>query len=183
MIFETIHQWDEKIWEMVSPIYHHAFAEKGAKPEKIIRNMFRKEICFLHLGFVGEQIVSMSLTGKLKGTQALLIDYLAVHHDYQNQGYGLKTIKYIKEWSKTSGSFDSMVIEVESEATPENLVRIHFWQKCGFVLTDYIHHYIWVPEPYQAMFLKLSNDAEIQGHGKLLFKYIGQFHKASYQDS
>ncbi|MEH7331948.1 GNAT family N-acetyltransferase [Neobacillus drentensis] len=183
MKLKSIHHWDEKIWEIVSPIYHQAFAEKGAKPEKIIRNMFRKEICFLHIGLVGDQVVSMALTGKLKGTQAMLIDYLAVQQDCQNQGYGLKTIQYIKEWSLTTGSFDSLVIEVESEATPENLARIHFWQKCGFILTNYIHHYIWVPEPYQAMFLKLSNDAEIHADGKLLFKYIGQFHKASYQGS
>ncbi|MGG3467123.1 GNAT family N-acetyltransferase [Neobacillus pocheonensis] len=183
MEFKTLYHWDDKIWELVSPIYHQAFAEKGAKPEKIIRNMFQKGICFLHLGIKNGKVVSMALTGKLKGIHALLIDYIAVHEDWQNHGYGLRMMNGIKDWALSSGTFDSLLIEVESEVTSENLARINFWKKCGFKLTDYIHHYIWVPEPYQAMYLKLQTDAEINGDGELLFKYIGQFHKVSYQGS
>ena len=179
MEFKTIQHWDDRIWEQVRPIYHEAFAEKGAKPEKIIRNMFRKGICFLHIGIVDGIIASMALTGKLKGTRALLIDYLAVHQDRQGHGYGKSTINYIKDWSLSYGTFDSLLIEVESEETPKNLARVDFWKKCGFELTEYIHHYIWVPEPYQAMYLKLRTDAEINDDGKLLFKYIGQFHQTS----
>lgn len=183
MEFKTIYQWDEKLWTEVGPIYLQAFAEKGAKPEKIIRNMFRKQICFLHFGIAEDEIVSMALTGKMEGTSCLLIDYLAVHEKWQKLGLGMKLLEYIQEWSLYEGGCDSLIIEVESDETRENLARINFWKKCGFKLTDYIHHYIWVPEPYQAMYLKLQTDAILPEDGKDLFKNIGQFHKESYQGS
>lgn len=177
----TIDQWDEENWQKASPVYQQAFGEKGAKPEKIIRNMFRKRICFLHLAKIGEQVIGMALTGKLKGSSALIIDYLAVHKDWRNKGLGLKIIDLLKDWAGIEGNFDSLVIEVESDKLPENSARILFWEKCGFTLTDYIHQYIWVPEPYQAMYLKLHPNASLPMDGKVLFKYIGEFHKASYQ--
>lgn len=183
MEFQTIDHWNEKIWKKVSPVYFQAFAEKGAKPEKIIRNMFRKQICFLHMALKGEEVVAMALTGKLKGPNALLIDYLAVSEDARGKGIGQKLLEYIKKWSITDGDVDSLLIEVESDATPANLARIHFWIKSGFILTSYIHHYIWVPEPYQAMYLKVQPGLTLPESGEELFKYIGRFHKESYQGS
>lgn len=181
MKFITINKWDDEFWKKANPVYQQAFGEKGAKPEKIIRNMFKKKICYLHLAIIGEDVIGMALTGKLKGSNSLLIDYLAVQKNWRNQGLGLKIMDYIKDWAVNKGNFDSMVIEVESEKLPENLARVHFWEKCGFSLTEYIHQYIWVPEPYQAMFLKLHPNAALPVKGEALFKNIGEFHKASYQ--
>ncbi|MDR6123466.1 GNAT superfamily N-acetyltransferase [Bacillus sp. SLBN-46] len=177
MNYQTYDQWNDEIWADAGFIYKQAFKEKGAKPEEIIRNMFQKGICFLHVGYMEDQIVAMALTGKLNELDALLIDYLAVHPDFQNRGLGKKMVKYIHEWSLSN--FDALIIEVEAEKTPENLKRIHFWQKCGFTLTDYIHRYIWVPEPYKAMYIQTkSRHKEFTGED--LFKHIGKFHKASF---
>lgn len=88
MEFMTFDQWNEDIWEEVSPIYEQAFADKGAKPEKIIRNMFRKQICFLHVCLIDGRAAAMALTGKLKGTESLLIDYLAVKNELRGLGNG-----------------------------------------------------------------------------------------------
>jgi ribosomal protein S18 acetylase RimI-like enzyme len=179
--FKTINQWDEELWNQVSPIYHQAFDGKGAKPEKIICNMFRKQLCYLHIVLEKSQVVAMALTGKLQGTPALLIDYLAVHHKWQHRGIGTKMMKYIKEWSITNGQIESLVIEVESEETPQTRARNLFWEKGGFTLTKYIHHYIWVPESYRAMFLKMVPDTNLPEKGEELFKFIEKFHKSSYQ--
>jgi GNAT superfamily N-acetyltransferase len=183
MAFKTVNYWDEKLWQQVNGIYLQAFAEKGAKPEKIIRNMFRKQICFLHMAIEGEEVLAMALTGKLKSLQVLLIDYLAVREDLRGEGIGDKLLDYIKKWSIVDGDFEGLLIEVEAEVIPENLARIDFWEKSGFTLTSYIHHYIWVHEPYRAMYLKLQPDAALHDNGEELFKYIGEFHKASYQGS
>ena len=78
-------------------------------------------------------------------------------------------VGYIKSWSIKNGNIESIVIEVEAEHTAVNLVRIGFWKKCGFTLTDYIHHYRVVPEPYQAMFCKLVPEAEVLENGKSFF--------------
>jgi GNAT superfamily N-acetyltransferase len=179
--FQTFGQWDEELWEKVSPIYEQAFAGKSAKPEKIIRNMFRKKLCFLHVGFIEGEAVSMALTGGLEGAGALLIDYLAVDERLQNRGIGRSMVEMIKDWCVTGGRFTSIVIEAEAELTPENQARINFWEKCGFTLTDFVHHYIWVPETYRAMFVKLQPDSRLPEDGEELFRYIGRFHKASFQ--
>jgi GNAT superfamily N-acetyltransferase len=180
--FKTIIQWDEKLWdEQVSPIYHQAFDGKGAKPEKIIRNMFHKQLCYLHIGLNDRQVVAMALTGKLEETHALIIDYLAVHHEWQHRGIGMNILEYIKDWSITKEHVKGLVIEVESEETPETQARNLFWEKGGFTLTEYIHHYIWVPESYRAMYLKMVPDTNLPEQGEELFKYIEKFHKASYQ--
>ncbi|MFL6555438.1 MAG: GNAT family N-acetyltransferase [Bacillus sp. (in: firmicutes)] len=182
MEFKTINQWDAQLWnEQVSPIYHQAFDGKGAKPDKIIQNMFRKQICFLHIGIVENQVVSMALTGKLAGTDAVIIDYLAVHSKWQHRGIGRQMMRYIQQWSLTTGQIKSLVIEVESADTPETAARNQFWEKSGFTLTAYIHDYVWVPESYRAMYCKLVPDTNIPEHGEELFKYIERFHKASYQ--
>jgi ribosomal protein S18 acetylase RimI-like enzyme len=180
MEYLTVDYWDKELWNKVSSIYLEAFAEKGGKPEKIIQNMFRKNICFLHVGIENGEAAVMAITGNLDQVNALLIDYLAVHKGARGRGEGLKMMEYIKEWSIKKKTFSSHLIEVESDETPENLARITFWEKCGFTLTEYIHHYIWVPEPYRAMYHKLAPSSPLPEDGKQLFKYISQFHKQSF---
>jgi hypothetical protein len=77
--------------------------------------------------------------------------------------------------------FSLILLEAECNDTPIALTRISFWEKCGFeLLGDYIHHYIWVPEPYQAMRFVLQQDSAIPATGKELFAYIVLFHKESF---
>jgi len=174
--YQTTELWNEEVWKKASEIYHTAF-EKGAKTEKILRNMFKKEIAHLHVGYKGSKAVSMAITGTIKGYNTLLIDYLAVDSNFQDEGYGSAMVEYIKTKSRR---FDSIIIEVESEETQESLSRIHFWEKCGFILTPYIHQYIWVPEPYQAMYLPLK-EIELKTEGRELFRFITQYHKESFR--
>jgi GNAT superfamily N-acetyltransferase len=179
--FITVDHWDDELWEKAKIIYEEAFGKSGAKSEKIIRNMFAKGICFLHVLFADNDAVGMAITGKLKNTNALLIDYLAVRIDNRKQGIGQRLLDYIKEWSRSQHQLEAVIIEVESEPTPENLARINFWQKNEFQLTDYIHHYIWVPEPYKAMYCKLTSNAKTPQNGEELFQLIVQFHKESFK--
>jgi GNAT superfamily N-acetyltransferase len=178
--FITVDHWDQPLWEKASMIYEEAFGKSGAKSEKIIRNMFAKELCFLHVLFIDGIAVGMAITGELKNTRILLIDYIAVRIKNRNQGIGKELLNHIKEWSISKQHLEAIIIEVESDPTPENLARISFWQKNEFLLTDYIHQYIWVPEPYKAMYCKLVSDAKIAQNGKALFQLIVQFHKESF---
>lgn len=181
MEFMTVDHWDKGLWAKASPIYQQAFGERGAKSPAIIEKMFAKELCQLHLALEGNEAVAMALTG-LVGNAALLIDYLAVRNDRCNQGIGLAMMDYITRWAVEHARVESMIIEVESPQTNEDLDRIRFWRKCGFRLTDYVHHYIWVPEPYQAMYRKLTRSSQVPEDGKKLFAYITEFHRASYRD-
>jgi GNAT superfamily N-acetyltransferase len=178
--FITVNHWEEQLWKKANIVYEEAFGKSGAKSEKIIRNMFDKGICYLHVLFVDDEAVGMAITGKLKNKNVLLIDYLAVRTKNRKKGIGQKLLDYIKEWSKSEQQLEAIIIEVESDPTSENLARINFWQKNKFQLTDYIHHYIWVPEPYRAMYCMLEASAKIPQNGEALFQLIVQFHKESF---
>jgi GNAT superfamily N-acetyltransferase len=177
--FLTIDHWDEDLWKKASIVYIQAFG-KGGKPEKIIRNMFDKKLCKLHLLMIDKQVIGMAISGIISKANALLIDYLAVHTDYQNQGIGSQLLTSIKYWAASIG-IGAIIIEVESEANELNLKRIQFWKQNDFSLTEYIHHYIWVPEPYLAMYCKLTPSAKLSTNGEILFQFINQFHKESFK--
>ncbi len=180
MEYKTISHWDEELWQEVSLVYHQSFGPTEAKPDRIIRNMFRKQMCFLHVALKEKVVIAIALSGKVRGGQTLLIDYLAVCKEMRSYGIGVEFMEELKKWA-IRAQFDSLLIEVESEAKPENLARMRFWEKSGFTKTDYIHHYTWVPEPYQAMYLKLQSNANLPTEGIDLFHYIEKFHKESYE--
>lgn len=179
MEYKTICHWDEELWGKASIVYHQAFGVHAAKPDKIIRNMFRKGLCYLHIAFDQNEMIAMALTGKIRGGKTLLIDYLAISEKKRNQGIGLEFMEELKVWANKE-HVDSLLIEVEYQIASEKAL-VHFWERCGFVLSEYIHQYTWVPQPYQAMYLKLRKDSKLPTTGKELFIYIEQFHKESYK--
>jgi GNAT superfamily N-acetyltransferase len=180
--FITTEQWDESIWEKGKSIYQEAFAKHGGKSEKIIRNMFEKQLCSLHVAVVGSNEAAMALTGSIKGSRILLIDYLAVRNDLQGNGIGKEFVKSIKKWAILKAEYDFILLEAECENTHENLKRIQFWKNCGFkLIDDYVHQYIWVPEPYMAMVYEIHDDIRLPESGKTLFQYIEKFHKNSFR--
>ncbi|WP_169891101.1 GNAT family N-acetyltransferase [Litchfieldia alkalitelluris] len=179
MEFSTTDKWDEALWQKVRKIYLKEFEE--GKPENIIKNMFSKGICFLHVLMEGQDTIAMALTGRVHGRPIMLIDYLAVRRDLQGKGIGLIFFEKIKDWA-LSRNFEMMLLEAECEQTPDNLARIRFWKKCKFeLLEDYTHHYIWVPEPYKAMWQPLKPDAVPLTEGREAFRYITAFHRKSFR--
>lgn len=180
MEFKTINHWDQGIWNSAYLVYQQAFGKSGAKPEKIIRNMFEKGICYLQVALENDQIIAMALTGKVNNGHALLIDYIAVQEELRGRGIGHRMLQYIENWCKSQGGINSIIIEVESDPTLENKERIHFWENNGFIKTDYVHHYVWVPEPYLAMYKNLTPESDLPTDGEALFQFITRFHRESF---
>jgi len=175
----TICTWDDELWQNASPLYLEAFGDKGAKPVKIIKNMFAQGIAELHVGYNKSIPVVMSLTGKLVSNQMLIIDYLAVSEKERGHGLGKHFVDYLRQKAAAEG-YQKLIIEVESKETLDNRRRIGFWQSCGFLLTEYVHHYVWVPETYRAMYLPLIADSR-KTTGEELFMYINTFHRLSFR--
>lgn len=185
LTYKTFDYWDEETWNRARTVYEEAFGRHGAKSTAVIRNMFRKQMISLHIVLderdSSSEVVGMAITAKLKAINSLLIDYLAIKKSYRNQGIGVSFVHYIKELALTKFDCDSMILEIEVTKDPVHQQRINFWKKCGFHLTDYIHDYKVVPEPYQAMYQKLTPQSNITTEGKELFKHLGNFHRKCFQ--
>ncbi|TWT09324.1 N-acetyltransferase [Planomicrobium sp. CPCC 101079] len=179
MNFITVDSWDDQLWQDASPLYMEAFGDKGAKPLKVIKNMFAQGIAELHVAYRESTAIGMALTGKLARERIVIIDYLAIAPKEQSHGLGKSFVDYLKQKAKDEG-YGRIIIEAEAEETADNSRRIHFWQSCGFHLTEYVHHYIWVPEPYLAMHLPLRADLK-KITGEELFVYFNLFHQLSFR--
>ncbi|MDZ5472834.1 GNAT family N-acetyltransferase [Bacillus sp. 31A1R] len=171
--------WDDDLWRDAGPLYLEAFGDKGAKPVKIIKNMFEQGMAELHVGYNESKAVGMALTGKLESDKVMIIDYVAVSEKERGHGLGKHFVDYLRQKAVDYG-YQKLIIEVESEDTLENRKRIEFWQSCGFHLTEYVHHYIWVPETYHAMYLPMITEQRKET-GEELFKYINTFHRLSFR--
>lgn len=175
----SVSTWDDDLWQDVSSLYLEAFGDKGAKPVKIIKNMFSQGIAELHVGYSNSLPIAMALAGKLVRDRVMIIDYLTVSDKERGHGLGKQFVAYLQQKAALDG-FKTLIIETESNETPEDRRRIRFWESCGFLLTDYVHHYIWVPETYQAMYVSLTSDAR-KFTGEELFLYINEFHRRSFR--
>lgn len=176
-------EWNEAQWSAAEQIYEQAFPLEGKKSRDIVHRMFEKRMCQLHTIAQGSEIFGMALTGIDQKAGALLIDYIAVRKELRGKGYGRLLLDRIKNWARTVANCKGIIVEVESDPTEENSRRIHFWETNGFHLTAYVHQYIWVTEPYQAMYFNLEESNRLPDDGKLLFRSIIQFHEKAYRRS
>ncbi|GIP19732.1 GNAT family N-acetyltransferase [Paenibacillus sp. J22TS3] len=180
--FTTFTEWDQSWWKKLKPIYEEAFPH-GAKPESILSSMLDRGIACIHGGDIGGEAAAMAVTG-LSGSEeepTLIIDYMAVRRDLRGQCLGYQFLQQIKDWAVQEHGIKAIIIEAEAEDNETNRARLQFWESCGFTATAYVHPYIWVPEPYRALFLPLVPDFEVKDDGKSLFRYITSFHEKAYR--
>jgi GNAT superfamily N-acetyltransferase len=180
----TTAHWDDRLWRSIEPVYREAFPS-GAKPEGILRSMLDRGIAHIHAGLIDGQAVAMAVTGIVNGAEGkrLIIDYLAVSRELRGRGAGTVFLDLILDWAKQTNNVLGVIIEAESGSSETHAQRIHFWEKDGFILTPYVHQYIWVPEPYQAMLKPLEQSVQVEDQGESLFRYINNFHKKAYRPS
>ena len=185
LILETFTDWDKEVLNRLTPIYTQAILH-GAKPEGILRNMVEKKIAWLHAFRVDNgDLAGMAVTGlrdTVKGP-ILLIDYLAVGEECRGRGYGKAFFAAIRDSAVDRHRISAVIIEAEADDTPDNASRLRFWEGCGFIPTSYVHQYVWVPEPYRALYLPLDPDYRITDDGRSLFREITDFHRLSFNRS
>lgn len=178
----SFHTWDHldiPEREAVLALFHESFPA-GRKPDRIIEATFRKKMGYLHLESEDGAVLAMAFTGPLPDANLLLIDYLAVRPELRGQSIGQRFVRNIAEWARAEMNMSGLLLEID--ATPGEAYEqwIRFWQKCGFILTDYIHHYKVVPEPYQAMYLPFDPTVQPADDGRSLFRHISGFHRKAF---
>ncbi|WNQ13381.1 GNAT family N-acetyltransferase [Paenibacillus aurantius] len=180
MEWRTTKVWDESLWNDVETIYHRSFEAGGRKKDSILRGVLREGLGYLHAGYREGTPAAMAFSGRTQDPTVLVVDYLAVREDLRGQGAGMEFARLLAGWAGKQG-YSLLVIEVEAEETPVNRSRIRFWERCGYRPTGYVHQYIWVPEPYRAMYLPLRPEADRPYEGEDLFRFINQFHRKAYR--
>lgn len=182
MRFLALDHPDRAAWPAALEIYHEAFPDpKGRKPDRVIERMFGEGQGLLFaLAEESGGVSAFAFAGVLPEANVLLIDYIAVRASERRRGLGGKLMEEIDEEARRR-KLDGLLIEVEAEETPDNLARIRFWLSCGFELTEYVHAYTWVPEPYRAMIFSFDPAKPLLSDGKKLFKHISKFHSRAYR--
>ena len=181
--FITVDQWNEQLWKQMEPVYTEAFPS-GAKSVGILHSMLERRIAYLHAGLDQQgQVVAMAVTGVVGQTddKVLIIDYLAVDKELRGAGTGTWFLEQIRDWAIKEHGIRGIIIEAESGTSASHKERFHFWERNGFILTSYVHQYIWVPEPYQALLLPLDGTGNVPDDGQALFRYINTFHSKAYR--
>ncbi|ANS74352.1 hypothetical protein AWM70_06950 [Paenibacillus yonginensis] len=180
--FTTLSHWDQNKWNQLKPIYEEAFPH-GAKPEPILRGMLDRKIGFLHGGYKEEEAAAMAVTGLVgqAGERKLILDYMAIRQDLRGQGLGKLFLNQIRDWAVREHNIQAIILEAEAEDNEINQARLQFWRRCGFIPTDYVHTYIWVPEPYRALVLPLKPGFERRDDGESLFRCITALHEQAYR--
>jgi GNAT superfamily N-acetyltransferase len=182
MEFISLDRLDAHLWPQALELYHQAFPAEGRKPDRILMGMFEKKMSLLQVGVESGLVKAMAISGVLKKANVLLIDYMAVEESFRGQGIGRRFMEQIKRWAREERSLNGVIIEVEADPTPQNEERIRFWERCGFTLTEYVHHYIWVPEPYRAMYLEFEEGTSgFSRDGETLFRFISAFHGRAFR--
>ncbi|CQR55803.1 GNAT family N-acetyltransferase [Paenibacillus riograndensis] len=182
--FKTYDKWDDALWAAMEPLYREAFPH-GAKPVGILHAMLDKQIAWLHTGYQDGKLAAMAVTGLSgpAGERMLIIDYMAVDAGLRGQGLGRQFLELIRDWAVQKYDIQAVLIEVEAGHTEEDAARVHFWEHCGCIATEYVHQYIWIPEPYRAMVMPLTRDFAITDDGQALFRRITDFHRKSFRKS
>jgi GNAT superfamily N-acetyltransferase len=179
MTFHTYDHLDVPERETVMALFHEAFPA-GRKPDRIIEATFRKKMGYLHTETESGAIFAMAFSGPLPDVNLLLIDYLAVRPDMRGRGIGQRFVGKIAKWARDEKRMSGLLIEIDAMPGEAYMQRIRFWEKCGFVATDYIHHYKVVPEPYRAMYLPFDPAVKPEDDGRSLFRHIGEYHRKAF---
>jgi GNAT superfamily N-acetyltransferase len=180
MAFRTFDDLNPPHGPQALALYHQAFPQAGRKPDSIIAGMFSKRMCFLQTESTDGEVTAMAVTGVIPQGNVLLIDYLAVREERRGEGVGRQFVLDLAAWARDELKLRGIILEAEADPGSENEERILFWRRCGFVLTDYVHKYIWVPETYRAMYLPFDKAFRVSDSGESLFQYIEWFHKKAF---
>lgn len=181
--YSTYSHVDTPEWPEALALYHRSFPA-GRKPDAIVTGMFAKGMSELHVATEegSGELAAMAISGVIPAAGLLLIDYLAVRERLRDRGIGRQFVRHIADWARDERGLSGLLIEAEAEPGADNERRVRFWERCGFVLTDYVHRYKWVPETYRAMYLPFGNDVSERARdgGRALFRHIEAFHKQAF---
>ncbi len=103
----------------------------------------------LHLlvAWLADEAVGLALFAPLEGTQAVVLEYLAVRSDLQGQGIGGRLLDHLIDLLRSEGRASGLLLEVEAvhhgppHETVQRQRRVRFYERHGAVIVACAPHY------------------------------------------
>jgi len=130
--FIEIKETNNKYFNEAMNIYNASFPSNEKQPVNKLRQLLEESRYQMFVGCLEKKTVFMSLIYPLKGTDFILLDYMATHRHFRKLGIGNRFIETIK----TTNSNKHIIIEIENPDHGNNKTqkeqRIVFYKGCGF---------------------------------------------------
>ena len=162
----TIDEFKKSIYNK----YIKLFPKDEQRDWKSIEKTYQKGIEKFYKIVLNNDVIGFFMLEKLEN-HPFYLDYFAIFEEFQNLGYGTKSIKILME--KIVGNEGLMgEIEKETEENPITLRRLKFYQKLGFKKVD--SEYLL----YKVLFRPIINCNSKVFHKKEIDKFFFDYYNA-----
>lgn len=135
LTFETITEIDSKNFESIIRIYQESFPENQRLPLNIVIQRTKTNEHQIIGGISENQLVLMSILHPLKGTDFILLTYLATDKQVRGKGIGTQYFNHLLNWANNQHKY--LILEVEDSNFGElqdrnnKISRLNFYAKLG----------------------------------------------------
>ncbi len=148
--------------ELIYPQYLKLFPEEERKSYTRLENSYNKGILKMFKIVNDKEFVGFIIMNTLENNKYMQLDYFAILPEYQNKGYGSKSLMLLKEFAK---EYDGIFIEIEkvglADTDEENEIRkkrASFYENIGFRKLNFDLELFEVI--YSAYMLDIANEIE-----------------------
>jgi GNAT superfamily N-acetyltransferase len=119
--------------EAALAIYTESFPPNERHPTNVIRERVAQEQYSLIVGRDADELVFLALLWPLRGSEFVLLDYMATKSGHRGRGIGVEFLKSLPQMAEMAGKF--LVMEVEDPDAGENREerarRVEFYRRQG----------------------------------------------------
>jgi GNAT superfamily N-acetyltransferase len=113
MRIQQIRERNKAEFDGLVRVYEASLAASGRKSVAALKAMLaRPEYAFV-IAIEGKRVVGFAIAIALIGSDAALLEYMAVHAEFRGRGVGAELFGAVAEWQKIAGRF--LLVEVDSE--------------------------------------------------------------------
>ena len=120
-------------------IYKASFPSNERQPLDLVKERVEKGLSKLHVGYLGNEMVSIAFLWHFVDSEFVLLDYMAVAEKYRNMKIGGDFFKFLTHKAISDKKY--LILEVEDSNYGDNMEqrkkRIQFYVRNGaFILKD-----------------------------------------------
>lgn len=156
--------------------YINLFPEEERKSPKTLKKLYKKNLLKFLMIMDGNINVGFIIYEVIENNPYILLDYFGIFPDYQNRGYGSKTVPILKDFFS---NYDAIYGEVEKigmgkneQENKERERRVSFYKKLDFTFFEDCDLNLW-DVVYTPCILKIK---EIEVSSEEVIKYAFQLY-------